>query len=128
MSTILLVEDDFSIRQMYTTLFEQRGFTVITADTGTAGLEEAKKQPDIILLDVELPELTGIGVLKQLKTDKGLKHIPVVMLTNLSDDTVMREAIEYGAESYFLKSEGEPQDIVTMVHGILNEHKKKKKT
>lgn len=82
-----MVEDDAMISSMYKTKFESDGFNVLTADNGIEGLELAKKEkPDIIMLDVILPQLDGFSVLDSIKKDKAVKSIPVIMLTNLSTE------------------------------------------
>ena len=109
---ILVVEDDSMISSMYKTKFEADGFTVVIAGNGAEGLELAKKdKPDIIMLDVILPQLDGFSVLEELKKDKLTKDIPVIMLTNLgtAEDKVKGEKL--GAVDYLVKASLTPAQI-----------------
>jgi CheY-like chemotaxis protein len=125
MGVILLAEDDFSIAKMYTSKFSLEGFKVLHATTGTEAVAMSKQSPDIILLDIEMPEMNGVEALKLIKADAKTKNIPIIMLTNLNIDKHMEETIETGAEAYIIKSQEEPDDVVLMIRGILNLHKKK---
>jgi DNA-binding response OmpR family regulator len=109
---ILLVEDDFMISSMYKTKFEAEGFEVFVADNGSAGLELAKKEkPDIIMLDVILPQLDGFSVLEQIKQDKTTKNIPVIMLTNLGTEEDKKKGEAMGALDYLVKASLTPGQV-----------------
>lgn len=109
---ILLIEDDKMISGMYKTKFEQEGFFVITAPDGTNGLDMAiKEKPDLILLDVIIPQIDGFSVLQELKLGSGTKTIPVVMLTNLGTTEDKEKAARFGATDYLVKSENTPTQI-----------------
>lgn len=124
MSKILLVEDDPGIRTMYQKLFTKQGFQVTTAVNGQEAVKAvAKELPDIILCDIEMPVMNGVETVKKIKSDQKTKDIPMVMLTNRQDDEFIKQAIEFGAESYIVKTQQDPHDTVTMVHGILNAKK-----
>jgi len=103
---VLLIEDEVLILRMYEKIFAYEGFEVITAEEGTEGIEKAKTEhPSIILLDIMMPKMDGLKVLELIKQEPELKDIPVVMLTNLSSDTVIKEAFTKGAAGYLVKSE-----------------------
>ncbi|MFH1255158.1 MAG: response regulator [bacterium] len=109
---ILVVEDDAMISSMYKTKFESDGFNVLTADNGIEGLELAKKEkPDIIMLDVILPQLDGFSVLDSIKKDKAVKSIPVIMLTNLSTEEDKAKGKKMGALDYFVKASLTPGQV-----------------
>ena len=105
-SKVLLIEDEVLILRMYEKIFAYEGFEVISAAEGTEGIAKAKSEhPSIILLDIMMPKLDGLKVLEMIKADPEIKDTPVVMLTNLSSDTVIKEAFTKGAAGYLVKSE-----------------------
>jgi len=117
---ILVVEDDPMISSMYKTKFEVDGFEVFTADNGATGLELAKKEkPDIVMLDIILPQLDGFSVLEQIKQDKATKSIPVIMLTNLSTDEDKKKGEKMGALDYLVKASLTPGQISEKIKQIL---------
>jgi len=112
MKKVLIVEDDEMICTMYKTKFEADGFTCSTSNTGGDALEIAKKEkPDIIMLDVILPQLDGFSVLKDLKEDEATKNIPVIMLTNLGTDEDKAKGEKLGAIDYLVKASLTPAEI-----------------
>lgn len=113
---VLIVEDEESLAQMYKTKFEREGYQVIVAVDGAVGLELAvKNQPDIILLDIILPQKDGFMVLKELKENKKTKDIKVLMLTNLGQDEDMVKGKKLGAADYLLKADLTPAQLVDKV-------------
>lgn len=120
MKKILLVEDDPFLSRMYVKIFKMRGFSIQAEYDGEAGLAAAKEdKPDIILLDIMMPKMNGLEVLEALKADPNTKTIPVVMLTNLSDQKQQKTALEGGAVKYLIKSEFDPDETVEVVKEIL---------
>lgn len=120
MKNILLVEDDPFLSRMYVKIFEMRGFKIRAEYDGEAGLAAVKEaKPDIILLDIMMPRLNGLEVLDALKGDEATKSIPVVMLTNLSDQKQQKAALEAGAVKYLVKSDFDPDQTVEVVKEIL---------
>ncbi len=100
------------ISSMYKTKFEADGFDVFVADNGAMGLELAKKEkPDIIMLDVILPQLDGFSVLEQIKQDETIKKIPVIMLTNLGTDEDRQKGEKMGAFDYLVKASLTPGQV-----------------
>jgi len=117
---VLIVEDDPTLAEMYGTKFTAEGFDVLHAGDGVEGLEMAKtKKPDAILLDVMMPKMDGFATLKELKADKILKKIPVIMLTNLGQEEDVKKGKDLGAEDYFVKANQTPAEIVAKVKGLL---------
>ncbi len=118
---ILVVEDDGMISSMYRTKFEADGFTVLTADNGAQGLETAKKaKPDIIMLDVILPQLDGFSVLEEIKKDQTIKNTPVIMLTNLGTDEDKKKGERMGALDYLVKASLTPGQVSAKIKKALN--------
>lgn len=116
---ILIVEDDLFIRELYERTLTQAGYAVVTAADGEEGLKLAKDAPDLVLLDIMLPKVHGIDVLKKLKEDQTTKNLPIVMLTNLGQENIMNEAFKIGAAGYLVKMRFEPQEIVNYVQEFL---------
>ena len=83
---VLIVDDELDVRIYVRTLFETSGYTPIVTRNGREGLEKAKElSPDLIILDVMMPEVGGVTMYRELKTDPELKHIPVIMLTGIGE-------------------------------------------
>lgn len=106
MIKVLIIEDEPLIVNMYQKALDVSEFEVSTATNGLDGLEIAKTmKPDIILLDIMMPEPNGIQVLESLKADESTKAIQVVMLTSLSGEYDVSLAISKGAVAYWVKTE-----------------------
>jgi CheY-like chemotaxis protein len=117
---ILLIEDSMTIRFMYRGILENAGFVVFAAENGGNGLKAAKeKMPDIILLDLLLPDMHGLEVLKAIRANPATKSIPVVILTNLKEMEEIQKAISLGANYYGYKGQDSPQKIVGIIQKIL---------
>lgn len=117
---VLLVEDDRDLIEMYETKFKMEGFEVIKAENGVGALELVKREkPVIILLDIVMPELDGFQVLKSLRADPGTKDIPVILLTNLSQETDIKKGVELGAVDYLVKANFTPNEVVAKVRKVL---------
>lgn len=118
---ILIVEDDPLISRMYERVFKFEGFDVDLARNGEEGLELLKKsKPKMILLDIMMPKMSGIDMLKIVKADPNLKNIPVVVLTNLSSVADAEEALKHGAVKFIVKSKNKPKEIVKQIKEILS--------
>lgn len=86
---ILLIDDELELIDIYAASLQEAGYVVVTARDGPEGIEKAKaEKPDLILLDLKMPKMSGVDVLAKLKTDLGLKNIKVVFLTAFSDPLV----------------------------------------
>jgi DNA-binding response OmpR family regulator len=104
-SYVLLVEDDRFLRRACETSLTQRGFTVKSAPDGEAGLRMALEcTPALILLDLLMPKLSGIDMLRQLRANPSGADIPVVILSNSSREEDKRHAADLGAAGYFVKA------------------------
>jgi len=114
--TILLAEDDTMISSMYKTKFEQANFNVLTADNGADGLDLAlENKPDLILLDIIMPQLDGFAVLERLKMSSKTKNIPVFLLTNLGTEEDIQKGQELGAKDYLVKANLTPAEVLDKV-------------
>lgn len=115
---VLVVEDEIFIRELYEKVLQGAGYEVTGAQDGQEGLNKAKEGKfDIILLDIMLPKMTGIDVLKEIKKDpdEKLRKIPVYLLTNLGQESIIKEAFKIGADGYLLKAKYLPNQIVSEV-------------
>lgn len=118
---ILLIEDEQLIAQMYKLKLEEAGFEVIITEKGSEAINLTKKNKfSVILLDIILPEIDGFSVLKSLKSIKSLKKTPVLLLTNLGQDSDQKRGKELGADGYFIKSSHTPAQIIEEIKKILN--------
>ncbi len=117
---LLFIEDDTDLVYIYSKAFEKDNFVVINAYNGEDGLVKAKDSlPDVILLDIMLPGMNGLDVLKELKTSSSTMSIPVILLTQLSDDTSVKEGFARQASGYLVKAFQSPTQIVQEVYKIL---------
>lgn len=104
MPKILLIEDEESLRDLYTKILSTKNYEVETAADGEAALSVLKVfRPDVIVLDIVMPHYNGVEILKILKNDSELKSIPVVMLTALSEMRKITECLDMGAVGYITK-------------------------
>lgn len=118
--TVLLVEDEDFIRDLYQRQLTLAGFSVDAFPNGTEALNSLKQKTyDIILLDIMLPDINGLEILKQIKQNPATQHASVIMLTNLGQDATIKQGFELGAEGYFVKAAYTPDQIVQEVKNIL---------
>ena len=113
---ILIVEDEPPLSEILKDHFENEGFRIIVAKDGEEGLGLAlSKKPDMILLDINLPKLNGLDMLKQLRTYEAGKSIPAIALTNLNDTKEVNEALASGVSDFLVKADWSIADVVDSV-------------
>jgi CheY-like chemotaxis protein len=120
--TILFVEDDKPIAEMYARVLEREGFEVEFAYNGTTGLSKAQsKHYDLILLDIMMPEMTGIEVLNELRgpDGKGSPDTKIVILTNLAQDKTSQEALKSQADGYIIKADFVPSQLADIIKKLI---------
>jgi len=118
---VLIVEDDEFLLQMYSTKLELEGFKVLEAINGLQGLKTAQKElPDLILLDLNLPEMSGFEVLGQLKREDNTKDIKVLILTNYSQKEDIDRCLDLGADDYLIKAHFVPSEVIAKIKVILD--------
>ncbi len=118
---VLIIEDEEMLVNMYVSKFEKDGFLTIKALNGKQGVELIEKEnPDIVLLDIIMPEMDGFMVLKEIKSNPKTKDIPVIMLTNLGQDEDVNKGGKLGAVDYLVKANLTPSEVVEKVKKILN--------
>jgi two-component system response regulator (stage 0 sporulation protein A) len=116
MPKIAIIEDDQTISQMYRFKFEAENYTVQTAENGKLGLELVENmKPDIILLDLMMPELNGDQMLEQLRATSWGKDIKVIVLTNVGEQEIPENVKELGVSGVILKADMTPRQVAELV-------------
>lgn len=119
---IAIIEDDQAISQMYRFKFEAEGYTVETAENGKLGLELAEKmKPDIILLDLMMPEMNGDEMLAALRKTTWGKSIKVIILTNMGEQEIPEAVKSLGVAAVILKADMTPRQVAELVKKQLAE-------
>jgi DNA-binding response OmpR family regulator len=121
MADILIVEDNESLNDVYKLILAKAGHNVNTAFNGIEALKIAKKKiPDLILLDMLMPEMGGLTFLKRLTLPKD-SSVKIIILSNLDEDQDIKEAYKYGATHYILKASLSPSELIARVNQALSE-------
>ena len=118
---VLIIEDDDFLRDLYRELLTDEGFEVAEARDGDEGLEKASQGGwDLLIIDIMLPKRDGLDILRTLKTKPpAKKNGPAVLLTNLGQESIVREGFELGAAGYLIKSELNPEQVLHEVRTFL---------
>lgn len=117
---ILLVEDEDFIRDLYVRQLTKEGFQVKSAPDGQAGLDLLKAEVfDLLLLDIMLPRINGLQLLREFKTNNPNSPMITILLTNLGQEAVIKEGFELGAQAYLIKASYTPDQVVTEVKNAL---------
>lgn len=125
MKTILIVDDMAVIREPIAATLKQHGFSTLTASTGEEALAALRtRKPDLILLDVAMPEMDGLQLLRVLRADANLPQPPVILLTSMDAREHMLEARELGVEHYLLKSKFSVQQMLAAINQVLGEDRR----
>lgn len=120
--SILLVEDDDMLRTMYSEKFTKAGFDIKTAEDGKLALTVLKNvSPDLILLDIVMPNMDGFELLKVLRKEKKYAKVPIIMLTNMGAVDDIRKCERLGANDYFVKANHTPSEVLAKVQTFLTE-------
>lgn len=123
---ILLTEDDIQLVEMYSRKFELDGFEVTIAEDGQKAIQLLQDGyvPDVAILDIMMPMVNGLAVLKYIKEQKGLENVIVIMLTNLSDEKTAEQIYELGATEYLVKAELTPLEVSAKVKELIQYYSK----
>jgi DNA-binding response OmpR family regulator len=120
-NTILIIEDESPLNHALSTKLTYEGFSVLQAFDGEAGLALAlEKHPDVILLDIIMPKMDGIAVIKKLQEDEWGRIVPIILLTNLSDELKVTENFPKNVVAYLVKSDWKLEDIVNKIREKLS--------
>lgn len=116
MAKIAIIEDDIAISQMYRMKFEVDGYEVETAENGKVGLELIKDmKPDIVLLDLMMPEMNGDEMLAKLRETSYGKHTKIIVLTNMGEEEIPKSVKQLGVEAVILKAHMTPRQVEDLV-------------
>lgn len=122
MKKILIVEDEKPLREALRDKLTLEGFLPLEAKNGEEGLEAAlREHPDLILLDVIMPKMGGLEMLKKLREDAWGKDTKVILLTNLIDNNQVARAVKEGAYDYLVKSDWKMKDVISKIRERLGE-------
>lgn len=120
MKKIAIIEDDRSILEMYKLKFEFADFKVVTATDGRQGLVLLEKErPDLVLLDLMMPEMGGDEMLAELRKQPWGKNMPVIILTNVSQDEAPKDLADLQVSDFIVKANSTPQTVVDKVSVFL---------
>jgi len=118
--TILLIEDDSLVAGMYQTKLSLMGYTVRVAADGEEGWTMlTSNPPDVLLLDIVLPKRDGFEILSAIRKDPKLKHLPVLLLTNLGQKPDVQKGLDLGANDYIIKAHFTPAEVVEKIETVL---------
>ena len=119
MATVLMIDDVPLFRDVVLHALQRAGHQVACAANGAAAVEALKTiKPDLILLDLAMPEMNGLAFLKQLRADKALARTPVIVVSALSEAVEVKEAMKIGVQGHLLKSRFSLEQLITMVHRV----------
>ena len=122
MTKIAIIEDNQTIGRMYGMKFEADGFEVRIAIDGKAGVDLVKTfNPDIILLDIQMPEMDGAEALKLIREDESSKSTPVIILTNIGEEEAPSEMKALNVHSYIVKANYTPRQVVALVKSTIKD-------
>lgn len=123
MKKILIIEDDLAYSKLLNDQLTERSYKIFTAFDGVAGLSKAKKEkPDLILLDIRMPKMDGLTMLKALRKDSRGKKTKTIMLTNLEpDETIVHKVVDDQPAYYFVKSDTKLEDLIKKIDELLAE-------
>jgi len=119
MYKILIIEDEKLLSDMYEDKFSQSGFLTVMANSAEQGFELLKKEkPDLVLLDILLPQENGIQFLKRIKDIPELSKVPVIIFSNYDDPETKKKAFNLGARDYLIKTNFTPTEIVGKIQNF----------
>lgn len=121
---VLIVEDDKFLSELISTKLTKEGFEIVLATDGESGLEQAiNEKPEIILLDIMLPGMSGFEVLQSLKghADQGVANTPVLILSNFGQESKVKQGLEMGAKDYLVKANFTTGEIVEKIKTTLGQ-------
>lgn len=121
MTKVLLVEDDLSLREVYTARLQAENFQISVASNGEEALATAvKEMPDLVILDVMMPRISGFDVLDILRSTPETAKVKVIMMTALSAPEDKERGEKLGVDEYLVKSQVSLEDVVATIRKVLN--------
>lgn len=117
---VLLIEDDLPMVKMYSTKLRKENFEVEVACDGEEGLKKAKEwSPDLVVLDLMIPKIGGMELLEQLRADSKTKNLPVIILSNLSQEQDIERSKQLEVKEFLIKVNFTPSQVVEKIKGYL---------
>lgn len=117
---ILIVEDDVDLREILSEKLKLSGLETIEAADGAEGLAKALEiHPDLVILDIIMPKMDGLAVLRKIREDSWGAQVPVVILTNINENEKLVEALEIGIDEYLIKAEWKLEAVVEKIKNIV---------
>ncbi|OGF27772.1 hypothetical protein A2331_06725 [Candidatus Falkowbacteria bacterium RIFOXYB2_FULL_34_18] len=119
---VLIVEDEIAMLNALVSKFEKAGFDVLSAQDGKEGVRIAKKEsPDLLILDIIMPKMDGISVVKEIRSDNNWgSDVPIIMLSNLSDPESVSSVAKYNVYDFLVKTDWRIDDIINLAKEKLN--------
>ncbi|MEK9146698.1 MAG: response regulator [Patescibacteria group bacterium] len=121
MANIIIVEDDMNLANIYQQKLTAGGHNVSTVSDTEAVKEITFQKPNLVLLDILMPNVSGLDILREIKAESSVSGIPVLLLTNVAEDASIAKGLELGAYGYLLKSETTPDLLLSRVNMTLEE-------
>jgi len=119
---ILFIEDDEGFFNLFSAALSMKGYSIVHVADGAESVEKVKSEkPDLVLLDIILPGMSGLDILKELKETEETKAIKIVMLTNFGTDENVNRAMELGADDYLMKYNVVPSELPNKIAALLGE-------
>ncbi len=120
MKSILLVEDDPFLIDIYTTKLKEAGFSIKVAINGEEAIRKIKeKKPDLVILDIVLPQMDGWAILREIKSEPKFKNLKVIILSNLGQKEEVEKGMDLGAIKYLIKAHYTPSQVVEEIKKII---------
>jgi DNA-binding response OmpR family regulator len=119
--TVLLIEDEFGFRRIYSSVFKFAGYDVLDAEDGEKGFQMVlDHRPSIVLLDLLLPKMNGFEVLKKIRATEEIKKTPVIIFSVMGEPREVGMGLSLGANDYTIKGTSSPKEVLDKVEEILN--------
>jgi len=119
--TILIIEDEKPLKKLLKNRLEKEGYEILEANNGKEGLKMIlEDKPDLVLLDIVMPVMDGVTMIKKLRKEKKGKNVKIIILSNLSDEQKISEAIENNVFDYLVKSNWELEKVVDIINKKLS--------
>jgi len=122
--SVLIAEDDTTLRDIYTKKFTIAGYDIRTAVNGEEALKELEREPpELLIVDINMPVVDGFELMKKLNNKGGPPPYPIIMLTNFADEQTKKRAMELGADGYFVKSDMTMRKLLEMAETLMKAKK-----
>ena len=121
MAKIIIVEDDINLANIYKDKLTKGGHQATIVSDVDAAKQIIASKPNLVLCDILMPHVSGLDILREVKTDAIGATIPVLLLTNVAEDSTIAKGLEYGAYGYLLKSETTPEQVLSRVNMTIEE-------